>query len=70
MEFKMLVLSRNIGERIMINDNIVITAIQIDRDRNQIKFGIEAPRAYEIHREEIYIKRKEIKESLNRTKDE
>jgi carbon storage regulator len=66
----MLVLSRNMGERIMINDNIVITAIQIDRDRNQIKFGIEAPRAYEIHREEIYIKRKETKDSLKKAENE
>ena len=37
----MLVLSRKLGEKIVIGDNIVVTVVKIDR--NQIRIGIEAP---------------------------
>ena len=37
----MLVLSRKLGEKIVIGDNIVVTVVKIDR--NQIRLGIEAP---------------------------
>ena len=38
----MLVLSRKLGEKIYINDNICITVVDIDRGK--IRLGIEAPR--------------------------
>lgn len=47
----MLVLSRKLGEKIMIGDNIVVTIVKIDR--NQIRIGIEAPGEVPIYREEI-----------------
>lgn len=47
----MLVLSRKLGERICIGDNIVITVVDIDRGK--IRLGIEAPREVPIYREEI-----------------
>jgi len=47
----MLVLSRKLGEKIVISDNIVITVVKIDR--NQIRFGIEAPHDVPVYREEI-----------------
>ena len=37
----MLVLSRKLGEKILIGDSIVLTVVKIDR--NQIRLGIEAP---------------------------
>ena len=37
----MLVLSRKLGEKIVIGDSIVLTVVKIDR--NQIRLGIEAP---------------------------
>jgi len=47
----MLVLSRKLGERIVINGNIVVTVVKIDR--NQIRLGIEAPHDVPVFREEI-----------------
>ncbi len=47
----MLVLSRKLGEKIMIGENIVVTIVKIDR--NQIRIGIEAPGEVPIYREEI-----------------
>ena len=47
----MLVLSRKLGEKIVIGDNIVVTVVKIDR--NQIRLGIEAPQEVPVYREEI-----------------
>ena len=44
----MLVLSRKLGEKIYINDNICITVVDIDRGK--IRLGIEAPRDIPIFR--------------------
>lgn len=49
----MLILSRNKGQKIMINDNIVISILEISGD--QVRIGIEAPPDVTIYREEIYI---------------
>jgi carbon storage regulator len=56
----MLVLSRQVDERIIIGDNIVITVVEIRR--GSVRLGIEAPRDVTIHREEVYklIKEKEL----------
>lgn len=48
----MLILSRRIGESIMIGDNIQITVTDINRGRVRIHFF--APREVEIYRQEIY----------------
>jgi carbon storage regulator len=47
----MLVLSRKLGEKIFINDNICITVVDIDRGK--IRLGIEAPRDVPIFRQEL-----------------
>ena len=47
----MLVLSRKLGEKIMIGTDIVVTIVKIDR--NQIRLGIEAPHDVPVFREEI-----------------
>jgi carbon storage regulator len=46
----MLVLSRKLGEKIFIGDNICITVVDIDRGK--IRLGIEAPRTVPIYRQE------------------
>ena len=48
----MLVLSRKKNESIVIDDNIVITIIEIRGDK--VRLGIEAPREMSVHREEVY----------------
>ena len=47
----MLVLSRKLNEKIIINGNIVVTIVKVDR--NQVRIGIEAPGDVPIYREEI-----------------
>ena len=47
----MLVLSRKLNEKIVINGDITITVVKIDR--NQVRIGIEAPSHVPVYREEI-----------------
>jgi carbon storage regulator len=47
----MLVLSRKLGEKIFIGENICITVVDIDRGK--IRLGIEAPRDVPIFRQEL-----------------
>ena len=47
----MLVLSRKLGEKICIGDNIFITVVDIDRGK--IRLGIDAPRDVPIYRQEL-----------------
>ncbi|MUG47146.1 carbon storage regulator CsrA [Paenibacillus woosongensis] len=48
----MLILSRNKGQKIIINNNIVISVVEVSGD--QVRIGIEAPADVSIYREEIY----------------
>jgi carbon storage regulator len=50
-EVTMLVLSRKLNEKIVIDGNIVVTVVKIDR--NQVRIGIEAPGQIPVYREEI-----------------
>lgn len=47
----MLVLSRKLGEKIRIGDNICITVVDVERGK--IRLGIEAPRDVPIFRQEL-----------------
>lgn len=53
----MLILTRKLGERITIGDDITITLLEIKG--NQAKLGIKAPINIAIHRQEIYEKIRE-----------
>lgn len=48
----MLVLSRKVGECIMIGDAIKVTVVELGGDK--VRIGIEAPRDISVHREEVY----------------
>jgi carbon storage regulator len=52
-EHAMLVLSRKLNEKIVIDGGIVVTVVKIDR--NQVRLGIEAPPNVRIFREEIVV---------------
>lgn len=48
----MLVLSRQRDESIVINDNVVVTIVDIRGDK--VRLGIEAPQEIPVHRREVY----------------
>ena len=48
----MLILTRKLGEKINIGDDITVTLVEIKGA--QVKLGIEAPKHIKIHRQEIY----------------
>lgn len=56
----MLVLSRKKNEKIVINESIVITIVDVRGDR--VRIGIDAPRDVPIHREEVH---KAIEQAMN-----
>jgi len=51
----MLILTRNIGQKVYINDREIIVTI-LDVQGKQVRVGIDAPDHIDIHREEIYDK--------------
>jgi carbon storage regulator len=48
----MLILTRHLGESIMIGDNVTVTILGIRG--NQVRVGINAPKQVAVHREEVY----------------
>ncbi len=48
----MLILTRRVGETVMIGDDVTITVLGVKG--NQVRVGINAPKNVAVHREEIY----------------
>ncbi len=50
----MLILTRQIGESLIIGDDVKITVLPNFQSHNQVKLGIDAPGEISVYREEIY----------------
>jgi carbon storage regulator len=48
----MLILTRRVGERLVIGGNVIVTVLGVKG--NQVRIGVEAPIEVPVHREEIY----------------
>jgi carbon storage regulator len=54
----MLILTRKIGEKIIIGEDVVVTVLSVKG--YQVKIGIAAPRSVPVYREEVYEKIKSV----------
>ena len=59
----MLILTRRVGETVMIGNDVTVTVLGVKG--NQVRIGVNAPKDIAVHREEIYerIKREEDQDS-------
>jgi carbon storage regulator len=48
----MLILTRRVGETLMIGDNVSVTVLRVKG--NQVRLGVNAPKDVSVHREEIF----------------
>ncbi|HIG41478.1 MAG: carbon storage regulator CsrA [bacterium] len=63
----MLILTRKIGETLMIGDDVTVNVLGVKG--NRISIGVNAPKEIAVHREEIYLRIQAESEDQNRLID-
>ena len=59
----MLILTRRVGETLMVGDEVTVTALGVKG--NQVRIGVNAPKEVAVHREEIYQRIQKEKEDAS-----
>ena len=64
----MLILTRRVGETLMVGDQVTVTVLGVKG--NQVSIGVNAPRDVAVHREEIYQRIQDEKSDADESSEE
>lgn len=64
----MLILTRKTGEKVMIGDDVELTVLGIKG--NQVRVGVDAPKDIAVHREEVYLRIQNEKQTEDNSQED